>query len=96
MKKKWYLQTWFIGLLFCLWPFIVPFIAAVVLLIMQILHDKKANQLNVALENELADLRFQKESLKNEVNSLNSKLQELDADSYFAAKEKTDALNNKF
>lgn len=95
MKKKWYLQTWFIGLLFCLWPFIIPFIAAVVLLIMQILHDKKTNQLNINLENELANLKLQKETLTNEVTSLNSKLQELDADSYFTAKEKTDALNNK-
>ena len=96
MKKKWYLQTWFIGLLLCFWPLGIPFIAAVVLLIMQILHDKKASKLSAEMQNELTMLKLQKETLTNEITSLNSKLQELDADSYYAAKEKIDALNNKF
>lgn len=41
MKRKWYLQTWFICLLFAFWMFIVPGVAGLVLLIMQILEDCK-------------------------------------------------------
>ena len=96
MKRKWYLQTWFIGLLFCFWPLGIPFIAAVILLVIQILHDRKVRKLNDETQNELTMLKLQKETLTNEIASLNSKLCELDADSYFVAKEKTDVLNNKF
>lgn len=41
MKRKWYLQTWFICLLLAFWMFVVPGIAGLVLLIMQILEDIK-------------------------------------------------------
>ena len=41
MKKKWYLQTWFISLMFALWPLYIPVVAGIVLIIMQYLHDKK-------------------------------------------------------
>ena len=36
MKRKWYLQTWFICVLFVFWPLIVPAILGVVFLILQI------------------------------------------------------------
>lgn len=41
MNKKWYLQTWFICLLFALWFLIFPAIAGIVLLILQMLESKK-------------------------------------------------------
>lgn len=44
MKKKWYLQTWFICLLFALWFLIVPGVVGLVLLIMQILDSNKVQK----------------------------------------------------
>lgn len=95
MKKKWYLQTWFICLMFCLWPFMIPFFVGVVLLVMQILNEKKNNQAFSNLQNELADLNTQRDSLIAETSNLENKLTELGADNFFEAKEKTDALNAK-
>lgn len=44
MEHKWYLQTWFICLLFAFWFFIIPGIVGLILLIMQILENKKSQQ----------------------------------------------------
>ena len=44
MKKKWYLQTWFICLMFCMWFAIIPAIIGIILLIMQILENKKLSE----------------------------------------------------
>ena len=44
MQKKWYLQTWFICLLSAFWFLIIPGIAALVLLVMQFLQNKKLNE----------------------------------------------------
>lgn len=41
MKQKWYMQTWFICLLCAGWVFIIPAIVGIVLLVMQILDNKK-------------------------------------------------------
>lgn len=41
MLKKWYLQTWFICLMFAFWFIIVPGIIGAVLLIIQIVEQKK-------------------------------------------------------
>lgn len=41
MKNKWYLQTWFICLLFIFWYLIVPLIAGIVLVILQYMENKK-------------------------------------------------------
>ena len=41
MKRKWYLQTWFIGALLFLWPFVIPGIAGIILLILQYANDRK-------------------------------------------------------
>lgn len=39
--KKWYLQTWFIALMFALWPFIIPGIVGIILLILHYQERKK-------------------------------------------------------
>ena len=41
--KKWYLQTWFIALMFSLWFFWIPLVIGIVLLFMQ---RKELNRLN--------------------------------------------------
>lgn len=41
--KKWYLQTWFIALMFSLWFFLIPLVIGIVLLFMQ---RKELNRLN--------------------------------------------------
>lgn len=96
MKKKWYLQTWFICLMFCLWPFIIPFFVGVVLLIMQILSERKNKQAVLELQNELDNLRLQHDSLATESSALKNKLDELGSDDFFEVKEKIDSLNTKF
>lgn len=44
MKQKWYLQTYFICILFAFWFFVLPGITGLVLLILQILENKKLEQ----------------------------------------------------
>lgn len=44
MQKEWYLQTWFICLMFALWFLFIPPIIGVVLLIMQYLQNKKTSE----------------------------------------------------
>lgn len=41
MREKWYLQTWFICILFALWVLIVPAVLGVIFLILQIIDDSK-------------------------------------------------------
>lgn len=41
MKQKWYLQTWFIVLLFMFWPYIIPMIIGALLMFMQYLDNRK-------------------------------------------------------
>lgn len=40
-KKKWYLQTWFICILFALWPTVISIFAGVAFLILQIIENNK-------------------------------------------------------
>ena len=44
MKKKWYLQTWLICLLFAFWFFVLPGIMGLILLILQIIDNSKLNK----------------------------------------------------
>ena len=41
MKEKWYLRTWFICLMFAMWPFFIPPVIGLILLIMQGRNRKK-------------------------------------------------------
>lgn len=61
MKQKWYLQTWFICLLFAFWIFIVPGIAGLVLLVMQIIENRKLDKKYGAIN-----------ELENKISALNS------------------------
>lgn len=44
MKRKWYLETWVIALMFALWKFYFPVVIGVVLLIMQYISDRKLSE----------------------------------------------------
>lgn len=96
-KKKWYLQTWFIGLLCMLWPIYgIPLIIAIILMIMQVLDNKK---LQKQIQDLISDNDYQKmqnRGLSADTAVLNSQLEELDAQSYFEAKAKIDSLNHKY
>lgn len=84
MKKKWYLQTWFICLLFFFWPFYgIPLLAGIVLLIIKNKQDKQvlqqaeyASQLEAKLNEFGATEYFEAQqklnSLNNEISSSNS------------------------
>lgn len=41
MSQKWYLQTWFISILFAFWFLIIPGIAGLILLVIQIIENRK-------------------------------------------------------
>lgn len=60
MSEKWYLQTWFICLLFALWWFVLPPIVGIVLLILQTLETRKLTEKYgeaSEIENNLDELR---------------------------------------
>lgn len=40
-KRKWYLQTWFICILFMFWPSIISIIVGIVLLTLQMIENNK-------------------------------------------------------
>ena len=44
MKEKWYLRTWFICLMFAMWPFFIPPVIGLILLIMQGRSRKKLEE----------------------------------------------------
>ncbi|MCH4199229.1 MAG: DUF4041 domain-containing protein [Clostridium tyrobutyricum] len=68
MKKKWYLQTWFIMVIFAFWFFIIPGIIGIVLLILSVKQDK-------LIKEEQKSLSLQIEKLKSE--SLDAKKEDL-------------------
>ena len=73
MKRKWYLQTWFICILFAFWPLIVPAVLGVVFLIMQIFENsnlaKKYGRIDF-LDNRISVL----ETKMNQIDKFNSDL----------------------
>ncbi|MFQ7842503.1 MAG: hypothetical protein ACLRHD_13850, partial [Thomasclavelia spiroformis] len=67
VKRKWYLQTWFICILFMFWPFIIPGILGVVFLILQVIENNKLGKKYGAidsLDNKISDLETKKENIE--------------------------------
>lgn len=93
MKRKWYLQTWFIFLLSLFWPLVIPGIAAFILLVLQYVDSKKQNQHFLASESSLQDITAVKNALNEQVQLLQNQLNELGADTYLEVKNKIDELS---
>lgn len=53
-KEQWFLQTWFISILFVLWMLIIPLIIGIVLILIQYLFRKKYNQNLLNVQNEIS------------------------------------------
>lgn len=72
MRNRWYLQTWFICILFAFWFFIVPGIAGLVLLVLQIMEDntlkKKYGAIN-ALDSHISNLENEFEEKNNQLKN---------------------------
>ena len=78
--EKFYLETWFIALMFALWPLVLPAFCGVVFLIMQLIENKKLtdkygeydnienkiNELNNQYNQQMKDLASQKETMEKE------------------------------
>lgn len=107
MKQKWYLQTWFICLLFALWMFVIPGIVGIILLIMQMIDNSKLKKASIIdienlkkensdLECSLQELSNENTKLKKESETLNSKLEELGASTFFEVNEQINALSKKY
>lgn len=75
IKDKWYYSTWFIALLFAFWFFIIPGIAGIVLLILQM---KQRNQLykNVQFK-DLVSVRNELNEKDKTINQLNEQVKSL-------------------
>lgn len=95
MKRKWYLQTWFIFLLSLFWPLVIPGIAAFILLVLQYVDSKKQNQHFLASESSLQDITAEKNALNEQVQLLQNQLNELGADTYLEVKNKIDELSKQ-
>lgn len=85
MKQKWYLQTWFICFLFAFWFLILPGIAGFILLILQIIDNKKYKELyaeNLDLYEQNNNLQLENQNLTVQNSELYSKLDNLDYNTY--------------
>ncbi|WP_458121660.1 DUF4041 domain-containing protein [Paenibacillus sp. Z6-24] len=70
--KKWYLSTWFIGLLCCFATAVVPLIAAVILLLIRYSAEKKEYAEQARQDQEYQLLRQQHDSLESQYQHLQS------------------------
>ena len=73
MKRKWYLQTWFICVLFVFWPLVIPAVLGVVFLVLQIFENNKLREKYGtidSLDNKISDLKTK----INEIEKSNSDL----------------------
>ena len=82
-KNKWYLQTWFICLLFAAWPLVVPPIIGIVLLILQYKESAKLkkfyegiNSINEYKEKRRVELDTYEKGVKERCNKSESEGQE--------------------
>lgn len=96
MKRKWYLQTWFICLLFAFWMFIIPGIAGVILLILQIIENKKTNkkygQID-SLEDNISNLNKEIVNLEEKKKSTETSLSDSIANLNFSIQKKKEERN---
>ncbi|WP_446897482.1 DUF4041 domain-containing protein [Clostridium sp. LBM24168] len=85
MKKKWYLQTWFIAIMFAFWFFIIPGIIGIILLILSIKQDKLIKEDQESLLSQIEKLKSEsltgkKEKLEKinvEINNSKEKLKNI-------------------
>lgn len=83
MKRKWYLQTWFICLLFAFWFCIIPGIAGLVLLILQAVEDNKLGKTYGSIDqlnNNLAGLNSKLGQINEEIYKKGQKISELNSE----------------
>ena len=73
MTKKWYLQTWFICILIAFWPFCVPGVVGIVLLIMQIVENNRLSKKYGAidsLDQKISNLELEKTKTEKSMSDL--------------------------
>ncbi|WP_243124069.1 DUF4041 domain-containing protein [Clostridium tyrobutyricum] len=67
-KKRWYLKTWFIALMFALWFFIIPPIIGIILLVLKSKENKILQEEHMSLLEQMEKLK--KESLETKKDDL--------------------------
>ena len=96
-KEQFYLQTWFIALLFALWPLVIPPIVGIVLVIVQMIKSKKAYQqvTRINHENEvlIKTLTNNLEKEKEISQSYKKQLDNLGAERYEEVTQKVEDAN---
>ncbi len=95
MKKKWYLQTWFICLMFALSFTGITVLIGLILLIMHYLDDHKRDVYTIELESNIKRADEEKQAAANQIENLEQKLKDLNAETYFEVKEKIDEGNSE-
>lgn len=96
MSKKWYLQTWFIGICFACW-FIygIPLLIGVILIFMQNQSFKKQQEEKDTIQANLNNSFTEISGLQQQIQKLNTKLSDLGADEYFEVQQKLSILNSE-
>ena len=82
-KRKWYLQTWFICILFMFWPSIISIIVGIVLLTLQMIEnnklEKKYGDID-SLNNKITNLEKEIDNKKTDYNNLCDAINVLEGD----------------
>ncbi len=92
-QSKWYLSTWFIAVMCCLWFFLIPGIIGFVLILLKTNEEnkqKKANQTIIEQNNQLLQKNAQ---LVAQNNQLDQSIKDLGITEYQQTKVKLDQLN---
>jgi len=79
MRSKWYLQTWFICVLFAFWFFIIPGIAGLILLIIQIIEDNKLKKKYGAIDTLDSQISNLENEFEQKNNQMKNKLSEIES-----------------
>lgn len=81
-KKKWYLQTWFISLMFAFWFFILPGIIGVILLFLnskdnKIIQQEQASQIEKLKNESVISKKEDLERINTEISNSDQKLKNI-------------------
>jgi len=94
-KRKWYLQTWFICIMFSMSITGITALIGIALLIMHYLDEQKRTAYTAELESSIQEANEEKQINAKQIEQFEQKLKDLNAATYFEVKEKIDEGNEE-
>lgn len=74
-KRKWYLQTWFIALMFAFWFFVIPAVIGIILLYLKSKENKTIQQEHTSLLAQIEELKNKSlETKKEDLDKINTEI----------------------